>query len=104
MKPGSCKVITGEGMPIYKSAYGKGNLYVTFDVIFPVGRTFTPGEKEKLLELFPFTPETPAKPDTQVDEYTAQHFDLDDYKYTDNSREYEEDEAGPTDRVQCRQQ
>ncbi|EAN33944.1 Chaperone protein dnaJ 3 [Theileria parva strain Muguga] len=104
VKPGSCKVITGEGMPIYKSAYGKGNLYVTFDVIFPVGRTFTPGEKEKLLELFPFTPETPAKPDTQVDEYTAQHFDLDDYKYTDNSREYEEDEAGPTDRVQCRQQ
>ncbi|BAM39176.1 molecular chaperone protein [Theileria orientalis strain Shintoku] len=103
VKPGCCKVITGEGMPVYKSSYAKGNLYVTFEVIFPVGRTFTQAEQSKLLELFPYTPETPGRPDSDIEEYTAQHFDLEDYRL-EGHRRYEEEEEVGTNRVQCRQQ
>ncbi|UKK00517.2 molecular chaperone protein [Theileria orientalis] len=105
VKPGCCKVITGEGMPVYKSAFAKGNLYVTFEVVFPVGRTFTQAEKSKMLELFPYTPETAGRPDSHIEEYTAQHFDLEDYRPAEGHRHYDEDEeeVGPN-RVQCRQQ
>lgn len=33
--PGDLKGIKGEGMPIYKNPFEKGNLYIKFDVTFP---------------------------------------------------------------------
>lgn len=103
--PGCCKVVANEGMPIYQSAFSKGNLYITFDVIFPVDRTFTGDERAKLLELFPYTPEAPGKTDGHIEEYVAQHFDLDEYQAYESSRHHaHEDDEPEGNRVQCKQQ
>ncbi|CAN8001680.1 unnamed protein product [Ixodes pacificus] len=35
IKPRSMKGIRGEGMPVYRDPFEKGNLYIKFDVVFP---------------------------------------------------------------------
>lgn len=35
LPPGSIRAIPNEGMPIYKSPFDKGNMYVKFDIKFP---------------------------------------------------------------------
>ncbi|XP_066248346.1 dnaJ homolog subfamily A member 2-like [Euwallacea similis] len=35
VKPGDVKVVTGEGMPMYKNPFEKGQLYITFTIKFP---------------------------------------------------------------------
>ena len=34
--PGAVKVVTGEGMPMFRNPYERGNLFIKFDVKFPV--------------------------------------------------------------------
>lgn len=35
IRPGQLRGVQGEGMPHYKNPFEKGNLYITFDVVFP---------------------------------------------------------------------
>lgn len=49
IKPGDLKGIQGEGMPLYKNPFEKGNLYIKFDVIFPENN-FASEEQMKLIE------------------------------------------------------
>ncbi|KAJ8981222.1 hypothetical protein NQ317_004164 [Molorchus minor] len=49
IKPGSMKVVAGEGMPHYKNPFEKGKLFVTFNVKFPDSH-FTSEENLKALE------------------------------------------------------
>lgn len=46
--PGSVKGIKGEGMPIYRNPFEKGNLYVKFNIEFPENNFIS----EKSLKLF----------------------------------------------------
>lgn len=50
IEPGTVKGIVGEGMPIYRNPFEKGNLYVKFDVQFPENY-FINEEKLKELEM-----------------------------------------------------
>jgi len=49
-KPGALKVIPAEGMPIYKSHFQKGHLYIKFDIVFPDVHCLTP-EVTQLLSV-----------------------------------------------------
>ncbi len=40
LAPGAIRAVANEGMPIYKSPFEKGNLYITFKVKFPESNTF----------------------------------------------------------------
>jgi len=40
LAPGAIRAVANEGMPIYKSPFEKGNLYITFKVKFPENNTF----------------------------------------------------------------
>lgn len=41
LAPGTVRAIPNEGMPIYRSPFEKGNLYIKFDVKFPDGDSLT---------------------------------------------------------------
>ncbi|XP_076040938.1 dnaJ homolog subfamily A member 2-like isoform X1 [Oratosquilla oratoria] len=49
LEPGCLRGIEGEGMPIYRNVFEKGNLYIRFDVTFP-DKYFAPEQKLKDLE------------------------------------------------------
>lgn len=98
--PGSVKVIHNEGMPAYKTSFSRGNLYITFEVNFPIGKILTAPEKQKLLELFPFKQATPEKSDLPIEEVVAQHADLEEYHSRENARQsYEQEEEPDGNRV-----
>ena len=50
IKPGDVKGVRGEGMPIYKNPFEKGNLYVRFEITFP-NDNFT---NEQVLQVIHF--------------------------------------------------
>lgn len=49
IKPGDLKGIQGEGMPVYKNPFEKGNLYVKFNITFPENN-FATEEQMKQIE------------------------------------------------------
>jgi DnaJ family protein B protein 4 len=49
VQPGSTRLVVGEGMPISKG--GKGDLHITFDVVFPVH--LTSQQKTQLRQILP---------------------------------------------------
>ncbi|GFE54161.1 hypothetical protein BaOVIS_015650 [Babesia ovis] len=109
VRPGSVFVIENEGMPVFKSAFSKGNLYITFEVQFPISRKFSAAEKDKLKELFPYTPEEAPVGTASVEEAAAQEVDPEEIhdraranaqSQVDSDRE--DDHEG--NRVQCKQQ
>lgn len=50
------KAVVGEGMPIYKNPFEKGNLYVHFDVVFPDNNFASPEQLKQLELLLPPRP------------------------------------------------
>lgn len=108
VKPGSMFVVENEGMPVYKSAFSKGNLYITFDVEFPLGRRFTTAEKESLLELFPYVPDKVPEGAGAIEGAAAQEVDPDELQDRARSQSHSEhhhhEEDHETNRVQCKQQ
>jgi len=53
IKPGHIKVIESEGMPVHRNPHLKGNLYVTFEVIFPEPHQLNAQAKEMLVRVLP---------------------------------------------------
>ncbi|KAK3578457.1 hypothetical protein CHS0354_038543 [Potamilus streckersoni] len=51
--PGAVKCITGEGFPIFKNPFEKGNLIIKFDVVFPPQNFTTEENLKKLEKLLP---------------------------------------------------
>ncbi len=103
IKPGETKVITGEGMPMHKRPYDKGNMYVTFDIQFPPPN-WTDASKLALLEqaLPPRTPLATVIGETEevvlapVDPMQQSRSNV------DHMDEDDEHQQGPS--VQCAQQ
>ncbi|XP_060518305.1 dnaJ homolog subfamily A member 2-like [Cylas formicarius] len=56
IKPGDVKTVAGEGMPIHKNPFEKGNLYVTFNVKFPEKHFAPEPVLRKLEALLPARP------------------------------------------------
>ncbi|XP_063951808.1 dnaJ homolog subfamily A member 2-like [Lytechinus pictus] len=107
IQPGCKRVVEGEGMPLYRNPFEKGNLIIKFNIEFPQNN-FTSEEKLKELELLlPSRPET-VTPSEDSEEVTM--LDFEQSNSTGNSREayHEDDEdddhpgGGPS--VQCAHQ
>lgn len=57
LKPGEYKVISEEGMPIYKKPLEKGRLILVFDIKFPTTDQLSGDAIQKLREILPRIPE-----------------------------------------------
>ncbi|XP_076358209.1 dnaJ homolog subfamily A member 2-like isoform X1 [Tachypleus tridentatus] len=75
VKPDTIKGIQGEGMPIYRDPFEKGNLYIKLDVEFPPDH-FIEEEKLKLLEkLLPKRPPCHIPQGEHVEEVDLHDYD-----------------------------
>ncbi|XP_074645562.1 dnaJ homolog subfamily A member 2-like [Tubulanus polymorphus] len=107
IEPGAVKMVKGEGMPIHRNPFEKGNLYIKFSIVFPA-KNFTDSKNLKALEkLLPNRPKFEMPEGEHVEEV-----DLDDYDpHTDDRRgggnaydEDDDDEGAHGPRVQCAHQ
>ncbi|GAB1609419.1 dnaJ homolog subfamily A member 2-like [Argonauta hians] len=107
--PGTVKVVKGEGMPIYRNPFEKGDLYITFDIEFPPNNFLEMPRITELQEILP----SQAKEDIPMESETVEEVNLDEYdssmrKSAHRSEAYDEDEEGPGGRggpqMQCAHQ
>ncbi|KAH0503883.1 DnaJ-like protein subfamily A member 2 [Microtus ochrogaster] len=64
----------GEGMPQYRNPFGKGDLYIKFDVQFPENNWINPDKLSELEDLLPSRPEVP-NVIRETEEVELQEFD-----------------------------
>ncbi|XP_035679341.1 dnaJ homolog subfamily A member 2-like [Branchiostoma floridae] len=107
IEPGCIRGVVGEGMPIYRNPFEKGNLYIKFDIKFPENN-FVDEAKMKTLEgLLPPRPTMP-HPAGDVEEVDLMEYESTRGAPGANSREaYDssDDEDGPRGaNVQCAHQ
>lgn len=69
------KMISGEGMPVYKRSHENGNLFIEFNVIFPAANWTTPDKIAALEHILPARPRAPALGGKVVDEYSLENVD-----------------------------
>jgi len=76
IEPGAMRCVSGEGMPIYRNPFEKGNLYIKFEITFP-DKNFIDASQIKALEaLLPPRPPAPALPEGEhVEEVTLVDFE-----------------------------
>ena len=75
IRPGDVKMISGEGMPIYRRSHENGNLFVEFDIIFPPSN-WAPQDKVQMLEqILPPRQRLPEIKNRVIDEYTFEEVD-----------------------------
>ncbi|KAF7269002.1 hypothetical protein GWI33_017925 [Rhynchophorus ferrugineus] len=79
IKPGEIKVVNGEGMPVYKSPFEKGNLYITFSIVFPENH-FAPEPQLKQLESI-----LPPRPGFDMPTGDVEEVELTEYDPNDRS-------------------
>ncbi|KAK3907246.1 DnaJ-like protein subfamily A member 2 [Frankliniella fusca] len=101
IKPGDVKGIPNEGMPLEKSPFEHGNLFIKFEVAFP-SNNFADIEKLKMLEgVLPPRPEFSMPIGDNVEEVCLQEYDPNDRRSHATSRGDSDDEEGGTSRIQC---
>ncbi|NP_001171852.1 dnaJ homolog subfamily A member 2-like isoform X1 [Saccoglossus kowalevskii] len=106
INPGSMRAIVGEGFPVYKSPFEKGNLYIKFEIKWPENN-FADENKLKMIEKF-----LPPRPKMPPLDDNVEEVDLTEYEERLNKRSgreayHEDDDAdeghhGPG--VQCAHQ
>lgn len=103
VSPGSVKGIIGEGMPQYRHPDIHGNMYITFEIEFPVDGFL---DEENLIKLEQLLPAKPDEPIVGDDAEEVHLLDLADTKGMDAMDEEDSDEGemagGP--RVGCAHQ
>ncbi|CAH1117716.1 unnamed protein product [Phaedon cochleariae] len=78
VKPGDIKAVIGEGMPIYKNPFEKGNLYVAFEIKFPEDHFTSEANLKALETLLPPRPEFTMPIGDHVEEVDLHEFDPND--------------------------
>jgi len=108
IKPDEIKCILGEGMPVHKRPFDKGNLYVKFEIVFPQPN-WTSDDKLKALEaILPPRAALPSTAGKEVEEVMLATVDPMHEKRSQGHEEMDEDDdeqghgRGPG--VQCAQQ
>eukprot|EP00386_Alphamonas_edax_P003936 GDKI01012064.1.p1 GENE.GDKI01012064.1~~GDKI01012064.1.p1 ORF type:complete len:431 (-),score=102.52 GDKI01012064.1:112-1404(-) len=124
IKPGDVKVIREEGLPIHKSPYEHGHLYVTFQVEFPLPHQLSLQQKQGLMKCLPrprhamptiskdtetFVPQNASARDigstqTGYNRYKQQESSEEEEEGNDEYEEATDDEDPRTQQQQCRQQ
>jgi len=115
--PGEIRMIAGEGMPIHKRPYEKGNLYIKFNVEFPKPGFFKEAQTKDLERLLPPRKNQPPKETSDMEKVSLQKVgDFQQNMRESAQREYqqrageaydedgEEGHPGGGQRVQCAQQ
>lgn len=74
--PGKTKGIRGEGMPIHRNPFEKGNLYIKFDVKFPEKQF---ASEQKLADLEKLLPARPPVPHVDMNDENVAEVDLHDF-------------------------
>lgn len=75
IKPGDVKAVVGEGMPIHKNPFEKGNLYVNFEIQFPENHFTTETNLKALEALLPPRPSLTIPDKDQVEEVDLSEYD-----------------------------
>ncbi|KAI8371770.1 ATPase GET3 [Radiomyces spectabilis] len=104
VKPGTIKVIPGEGMPAYRH-HNHGSLFVKFNVLFPDPHWTTPDQLAKIAAILPPRPPLPTFSDRHAEDVVMS--ELDSYqtsKMYSSQAPDEDDETQPRSGVQCAQQ
>jgi len=91
VKPGDIRVVHGEGMPVHKSPYDKGRLFIKFNVIFPIPSQMPLENVKKLEALLPPKPKLSKTVIAEGEEVTSQEFQPMD---SEQQRQQEEEEQG----------
>ncbi|KAK3086550.1 hypothetical protein FSP39_020099 [Pinctada imbricata] len=105
--PGAIRTVKGEGMPMYRNPFEKGNLYVKFDISFPPTNFASEEDLKKLEKLLPKRPKVDIPEGEDVEEVDLVEYD--DTRGGRGRREaYDEDDDeeghGHGPRVQCAHQ
>lgn len=105
IKPDSLLCIKGEGMPIHGNPYEHGNLFIHFNIIFPI--TQLPPEKTAALEAL-LPPRPTCEVNDSMQKYNLEYVDPETYgktKYGNSQQAYDsDDEEGQGQGVRCAQQ
>lgn len=112
--PGDIKVIDGEGMPMNRNAFIKGNLYVEFKLEFPESGTLSDGDRNILRSVLPASKSQTMMDidvkDDDVEVCTLKDVDMDaerakrEASAAETREAYEEDEEHEHPGVGCRSQ
>ncbi|KAJ3031728.1 UNVERIFIED_CONTAM: Type I HSP40 co-chaperone [Siphonaria sp. JEL0065] len=68
IKPDEVKAIAGEGMPVHKDPFHKGNLYVKFEIVFPEPNWVGAEQLKALEAILPPRPALPSTKGKEVEE------------------------------------
>lgn len=107
VKKDTIKAIKGEGMPIYRNPFEKGNLYIRFNIEYPAKYEIKPDQLKRIEELLAPRPAFTMPVGEHVEEVNWQDYDPnhdDDHRGRDA---YDSDDDGPHGRgagVQCQTQ
>jgi len=78
IKPGDVKVVSGEGMPIYKNPFERGHLYITFTIKFPDNHFASEPILRKLESILPPRPSFVLPEGEHVEEVNLIEYDPND--------------------------
>lgn len=106
VKKDTIKAIKGEGMPIYRNPFDKGNLYIRFNIEYPAKYEIKPEQLKRIEELLGPKPTFTMPIGEHVEEVNWQDYDP---NHDDDHRRdaYDSDDDGPHGRgagVQCQTQ
>lgn len=106
IKPGDTMMIADEGMPTYKRPFEKGNLFIKFNVVFPVPAELGPEKVKELEKLLPPRDPLPATAGMETEQVTLQTVVPGRDYSRHHAAEMDEDEDGPQQGpgVTCKQQ
>ncbi|XP_014775239.1 dnaJ homolog subfamily A member 2 [Octopus bimaculoides] len=108
IQPGTTKVVKGEGMPIYRNPFEKGDLFITFDVEFPSNNFLDPTRMIDLENLLPsYTKVDIPMESDNVEEVTLVEYDASMRNASRRNEVYDEDDdahGGRGPQMQCAHQ
>jgi len=107
IEPGSLRCVEGEGMPIYRNPFEKGNLFIKFEITFPPNNFIDEPKLKALEKLLPAREKVEIPTGEHVEEVTLSDFNpRDNAGFSRGGEAYHEDddEEGGAPRVQCAHQ
>mmetsp|Transcript_5534 Transcript_5534/g.8173 ORF Transcript_5534/g.8173 Transcript_5534/m.8173 type:complete len:336 (+) Transcript_5534:84-1091(+) len=97
IKPGMVKQIENEGMPIYKSPFEHGNMFIEFEIVFP--KTIPSNYIDKLNEVLP--PKEKVNSNKNMEEVTLMEPDYSQKEQRSSNAYDSDDEMEGQQGVQC---
>lgn len=104
VKSGDVLMVNEMGMPVHKRPYAFGNLFVKFNVVFPLPEELGPDKVKLLEQALPPRDPPPADPDAEQAVFQPPRSSSSDDSRRGHGEAYDEDDAHGGPHVQCQQQ